>query len=49
MNYKSTLIDVNFHLQRSLEILDICLDNNSDEKSDPKKDKGLESARPHAN
>ena len=39
------LIDVNFHLQKRLEILDI----NSAHKIWYKKDKGVESAQPHAN
>ena len=38
-------IDVNFHLQKSLEILD----KNSADKIRSKKDKGVESALPHAN
>ena len=38
-------IDVNFHLQKRLEILDI----NSAHKIWYKKDKGVESAQPHAN
>ena len=38
-------IDVNFHLQKRLEILDI----NSAHKIWSKKDKGVESALPHAN
>ena len=39
------LIDVNFHLLKSLEILD----KNSADKIQSKKDKGVESALPHAN
>ena len=39
------LIDVNFHLQKSLEIFD----KNSTHKIWSKKDKGVESALPHAN
>ena len=39
------LIDVNFHLQKSLEIFD----KNSADKIWSKKDKGLKSAIPHAN
>ena len=39
------LIDVNFHLQKSLEIFD----KNSADKFWSKKDKGSESALPHAN
>ena len=38
-------IDVNFHLQKSLEIFD----KNSADKIWSKKDKGVESALPHAN
>ena len=38
-------IDVNFHLQKSLEIFD----KNSAVKIWSKKDKGVESALPHAN
>ena len=38
-------IDVNFHLQKSLEIFD----KNSAFKIWSKKDKGVESALPHAN
>ena len=38
-------IDVNFHLQKSLEIFD----ENSADKIWSKKDKGVESALPHAN
>ena len=38
-------IDVNFHLQKSLEIFD----NNLVDKMWSKKDKGVESALPHAN
>ena len=38
-------IDVNFHPQKSLEILD----ENSAYKIRSKKDKGVESALPHAN
>ena len=38
------LIDFNFHLQKSLEILD----ENSADKIWSKKDKGMESALPHA-
>ena len=38
-------IDVNFHLQKSLEIFD----KNSVDKMWSKKDKGVESALPHAN
>ena len=38
-------IDVNFHLQKSLEIFD----KNSADKNWSKKDKGVESARPRAN
>ena len=38
-------IDVNFHLQKSLEITD----KNSAGKIWSKKDKGVESALPHAN
>ena len=38
-------IDVNFHLQKSLEIVD----KNSAEKILSKKDKWVESALPHAN
>ena len=37
-------IDVNFHLQKSLEIVD----KNSADKIWSKKDKGAESALPHA-
>ena len=39
------MIDANFHLQKRLEILDI----NSAHKIWSKKDKGVESALPHAN
>ena len=39
------LIDVNFHLQKSLEIFD----KNSADKIWSKKDKVVESALPHAN
>ena len=39
------LIDVNFHLQKSLEIFD----KNSADKIWSKKDKGVESSLPHAN
>ena len=38
-------IDINFHLQKSLEIFD----KNSVDKIWSKKDKGVESALPHAN
>ena len=38
-------IDVNFHLQKSFEIFD----KNSADKIWSKKDKGMESALPHAN
>ena len=38
-------IDVNFHLQKSLEIFD----KNSADKILSKNDKGVESALPHAN
>ena len=38
-------IDVNFHLQKSLEIFD----KNSADKTRSKKDKGVESALLHAN
>ena len=38
-------IDVNFHLQKGLEIFD----KNSADKIWSKKDKGVESALPHAN
>ena len=38
-------IDVYFHLQKSLEILD----KNSADKNWSKKEKGVESALPHAN
>ena len=38
-------IDVNFHLQKSLEFFD----KNSADKIWSKKDKGVESALPHAN
>ena len=38
-------IDVNFHLRKSLEIVD----KNSPDKIWSKKDKGLESVLPHAN
>ena len=38
-------IDVNFHLQKSLEIFD----NNSADKNLIKKGQGVESALPHAN
>ena len=38
-------IDVNFHLQKSLEIVD----KNSGDKILSKKDKGVESALPHTN
>ena len=38
-------IDVNFHLQKSLEIFD----KNSADKIWSKKGKGVESALPHAN
>ena len=38
-------IDVNFHLQKSLEIFD----KNSADKILSKKNKGVESALPHAN
>ena len=38
------LIDVNFHLQKSLEIFD----KYSADKTWTKKDKGVESALPHA-
>ena len=38
-------IDVNFHLPKSLEIFD----KNSADKICSKKDKGVESALPHAN
>ena len=40
-----SLIDVNFHLQKSLEIFD----KNSADKIWSKRDKGVESALPHAN
>ena len=43
--YQINLIDVNFHLQKSLEIFD----KNSADKIRSKKDKGMESALPHAN
>ena len=39
------LIGVNFHLQKSLEIFE----ENSADKICSKKDKGVESALPHAN
>ena len=39
------LTDINFHLQKSLEIFD----KNSADKIWSKKDKGVESALPHAN
>ena len=39
------LIDVNFHLQKSLEIFD----KNSADKIWPQKYKGVESVLPHAN
>ena len=39
------LIDVNFHLQNSLKILD----KKTADKIWSKKDKGVESALPHAN
>ena len=39
------LIDVNFHLQKSLEIFN----KKSADKIWSKKDKGVESALPHAN
>ena len=39
------LIDVNFHIQKMLEILD----ENSADKIWFKKDKGVKSALPHAN
>ena len=42
---KINLIDVNFHHQKSLEIFD----KNSAYKIWSKKDKGVESALPHAN
>ena len=38
-------IDANFHLQKSLEIID----KKSGDKIWTKKDKGVESALPHAN
>ena len=38
-------IDVNFHLQKSLELFD----KYSADKIKSKKDKGVESALPHAN
>ena len=38
-------IDVNFHLQKSLELFD----KDSADKIKSKKDKGVESALPHAN
>ena len=38
-------IDVNFHLQKSLETFD----KNSADKTWSEKDKGVESALPHAN
>ena len=43
--YQINLIDVNFHLQKSLKIFD----KNSADKIRSKKDKGVESALPHAN
>ena len=43
--YQIKLIDVNFHLLKSLEILD----KKSADKIQSKKDKGVESALPHAN
>ena len=45
MSLKINLIDVNFHLQKTLEILD----KNSADKIKFKKDKGVESALLHAN
>ena len=39
------LIDVNFHLQKSFEIFD----KNSADKIRSKKEKGVQSALPHAN
>ena len=42
--YQINPIDVNFHLQKSLEIFD----KNSADKIWSKKDKGVESALPHA-
>ena len=38
-------IDVNFHLQKSLELFD----KDSADKIKSKKDKGVQSALPHAN
>ena len=43
--YQINPIDVNFHLQKSLEIFD----KNSADKIWSKKDKEVESALPHAN
>ena len=43
--YQINPINVNFHLQKSLEIID----KNSSDKIWSKKDKGVESALPHAN
>ena len=43
--YQINPIYVNFHLQKSLEIFD----KNSVDKVWSKKDKGVESALPHAN
>ena len=45
VGYQINPIDVNFHLQKSLEIFD----KNSADKKRSKKDKGVESAFPHAN
>ena len=42
---QTNLINVNFHLQKSLEIFD----KNSADKILSKNDKGVESALPHAN
>ena len=42
--YQINPINVNFHLQKSLEIID----KNSSDKIWSKKDKGVESALPHA-
>jgi hypothetical protein len=43
--YQINLIDVNFHLQRSLEIFD----KNTADKIQSKKGQGGKSALPHAN
>ena len=45
MSLTERQIDVNFHLQKSLEFTN----KNSADKTWSKKDKGVESALPHAN